>query len=235
MLPPVSSIKRIFDKSSDKGDTCLVVGTSPENWDSVNPFPVRSIGMHPWQLHLYSQNNHWLADMEARLQQDPALGVGEIGLDKNARAPITSQIPAFQAQMLLAAKYNRRVSIHCVRTHGHLLAVFQSMIAENDNVGLPKRIYMHAWSGSVQVTETLLRMKFPRNRPKLFFGLCVRHSKIIVFDQVVGKNQILVESDLPFDDPARKDYLIRALELLPKLSVENIWTNFKELTLPVST
>jgi len=137
----------------------------------------------------------WLAELERRLLEDADLGIGECGLDKNAKAAMTAQLDAFAAQWKLAARLNRRISVHCVRAHGRLLAA----MAHSDYGRWPRAVYLHAWSGSPEVTQGFLASTVAQ---RLFFGSCARHSKPQSL-RVVGGDRLLPESDARLDDADR--------------------------------
>lgn len=87
----------------------------------------RGVGIHPWRAHAASPG--WLDRLETVLVQHarhraPGFLVGEIGLDKAARTPETgrceyaAQKAVFAAQLQLAAKLGRPISVHCVKAAG---------------------------------------------------------------------------------------------------------------------
>lgn len=81
--------------------------------------------MHPWHAHEVKEG--WLERLRGLLQRHPAAVIGEIGVDKAAKAPSSrrcewaSQQEVFKAQMALASELWRPVSMHCVRAPGMLL------------------------------------------------------------------------------------------------------------------
>lgn len=62
--------------------------------------------------------------------QHPHAIVGEIGLDKLKGPSKQAQQQAFIAQLELASRYNRPVSVHCVRQYGLLLSLLSQYTSE---------------------------------------------------------------------------------------------------------
>jgi TatD DNase family protein len=111
---------------------------------------VNFIGIHPWSFNEFS-----LEELEKRLIENPDIHVGEIGVDKLVQNTCSAtQYVFFEKQMDLAVKYNRKVSIHCVRDHGYLVDYFRRI---GDNC--PKKIMFHSFSGSAEISRQLLKMK----------------------------------------------------------------------------
>ena len=89
------------------------------------------------------------------------------------------QIEAFRYQLLLATKYQRPVSVHCVRAMGKILDTINEVIAttttsnqdhedDDHNNILPPRIYFHAFGGKASTATQLIRtLEKPRKRRKL--------------------------------------------------------------------
>jgi len=214
VLPPRTPAGDRWPATAAVVEDCYVVATSPRDWAAVAGFPHRAIGLHPCArplarrrrrraaadararegfVHEYAGDGAWLADLERRLVEDADLGVGECGLDKNAKAAMATQWTAFVAQWNLAARLSRRISVHCVRAHGRLLAG----ISECGH--WPRAVYLHAWSGSTEVTQAILASAVA---PKLFFGSCARHSKPEAL-RLVRSDRLLPESDTRLDDADR--------------------------------
>lgn len=121
-----------------------------------------------------------LRELEEHLQRHPLAIVGEIGLDKLRGPSEAAQRAAFEAQLRLAARYKRPVSLHCVRHYGLLLDVLAALSAEDT----PPALIVHAFTGSLGIAQSLLRLKHKkggvdqRGRPetvkvrdRIFFGV----------------------------------------------------------------
>ncbi|CAM9457657.1 unnamed protein product [Ectocarpus sp. 6 AP-2014] len=147
--------------------------------------------------YAHARSEEWLRDLTALLEQHPHALVGEIGLDKVARTPDTrrvewdDQLEVFQAQMELAARMSRPVSVHCVKAHGKLVDCLRGLMErktgrppaggqkeEYNGMGgegkrwrLPPRIALHSFTGSVEVAKDITRLGARRDYgSEVFFG-----------------------------------------------------------------
>ena len=77
-----------------------------------------SVGIHPWDAHIPSENEFsdlikWAADKRI-------LAIGECGLDKNSTATLPSQLLIFKKQIELSEKFQKPLIIHCVGCYNEL-------------------------------------------------------------------------------------------------------------------
>lgn len=135
----------------------------------------------------------WIGNLESLLAKNPHLPVGEIGLDNFHFDPITQelttpmeqQVTALKLQLEVATRFQRPVSLHCVRAMGKLMDVLERVAEENyrilseewnsdeaadhhekaehENYVLPPKIYFHAFGGkaptSIQLIKTLEKQR----------------------------------------------------------------------------
>ncbi|MFA5257044.1 MAG: TatD family hydrolase [Opitutales bacterium] len=145
-----------------------------------------SFGLHPW--HVDTAPIGWKRDLEHRLAALPS-GMGEIGLDKAARAtaPIEDQIKAFRWQLDLALERGLPVSIHCVKAWGLVLEQLRA------RPGL--RFMLHAYGGTPELARELTALG-----AYLSFGSALtdpRRSGVAQALQAVAKDRLLLETDAP--------------------------------------
>ena len=109
------------------------------DWDKVENLVgvIPSIGIHPW--YVGKASGDWATEMEKRLIANPALQVGEIGLDK-LKPDFAKQKQIFLTQLKLAQKYNRVASIHCVRAWGEMMPLLRPFKKDT-------RMLFHGFSG----------------------------------------------------------------------------------------
>ncbi|KAJ3177256.1 hypothetical protein HDU87_004507 [Geranomyces variabilis] len=205
----------------------LVMGTRSEDWEAVEQLAtdhpakvVPAFGIHPW--FAASATDASLATLKALLARHPAALVGEIGIDGVARDratmevyPLAPQLEIFKKQLLLAAETSRRVSVHTVRAHGHLLAALQDHLRDDDkteqngdagdktqgrerSIAFPPAVMNHSWSGSVETMRAMLAMKPGGDRLWFSFstGVNGRSPKTPERIRAVPDNRVLIESDL---------------------------------------
>ena len=127
----------------------LCNGTGPDDWAKVLGLAGRSgvipfFGLHPWFAD--KAPDGWLQLLEDFLQRAPS-GVGEIGLDKAVDADFGRQEEAFKAQLRLAIKLERPVSIHCVRAWGRMLDILKEE--------RPPAFLFHAYGGPPELMKEL--------------------------------------------------------------------------------
>ena len=111
-----------------------------------------SIGIHPW----YIKEETWkeeLQSIEAKLQHKNCLALGECGLDKRRETPMEVQIEVFEAQLLLAEKYQMPVIIHCV-------AAFQEVIALKQKLKITVPMVIHGFSKNEELAQQLVKQGF---------------------------------------------------------------------------
>ncbi|CAM9631398.1 unnamed protein product [Ascophyllum nodosum] len=207
----------------------------------LDPFFRFGVGLHPWYAH--SKSDDWLRDLTALLRENPRAVVGEIGLDKVSRTPETGrvewdhQLEVFQSQMALAAMLSRPVSVHCVKAYGKLVEFLreeESIRRGTDAKGpdidptaprglgyrsgphLPPRIALHSFTGSIEVTKDILRLRAGRSG-EVFFGFSSavnmrgdrEKKRLADILRVIPDSQILIETDRRASAPGTTEELVR--------------------------
>ena len=74
-----------------------------------------SVGLHPWHIKSYPENNEALVMVEDALEFDHVIFIGECGLDKNCGTDFNEQFRVFEAQAFMAEEYRKPLIIHCVK------------------------------------------------------------------------------------------------------------------------
>ena len=171
----------------------VVNGTGPDDWEAVEhlaatyPEVIPSFGLHPWKVG--SETEGWLEDLEERLRRHPAAGVGEIGLDRWIRGhDLEKQRSAFLAQLKLAERLGRPLSIHCLQAWGSLLEI----LTDQPSGG---RFLLHSYGGPVEMVEDFVALGACFSISGYFFRPD-KAGKLAVFDQVPS-DRLLVETDAP--------------------------------------
>lgn len=196
----------------------VVNGTCEADWADVaqlareRPFVRASYGLHPWNVG--NASPRWRDALQARLEADPAAGVGEIGLDRwildrakpddarlagLRRAPLDEQLDAFRWQLALAARQNRPATIHCIDAWGALAEVARS-------APLPARGWLlHAYGGSAELAREFAERGAYFSFNGYFLGER-QAAKRAVFAHL-PRHRLLVETDapaMPLPDAARE-------------------------------
>lgn len=132
-------------------------------------------GIHPWFISKdWEETHNALLRLENLLVAHPSAIVGEIGLDALRGPDVEAvQAPILLAQLRLAAKYDRPVSVHCVRAYPLLQRLLgglgpslkeakdQPMLAlplyaPLTALDIPPSIVLHGFSGSAEIAKALL-------------------------------------------------------------------------------
>ena len=179
----------------------LCCGCHERNWDAVlalaqaHPEIVPSFGIHPWYME--GRTAAWLETLERFLSGQPS-GVGEIGLD-HAVIPRADeeQEAVFIAQLRLARRLKRPVSLHCRKAWQRLLEILRA----EGGVGWGGLI--HSYSGSAELVKPLEEM-----------GLYISFSGAITRPgnkrgrralAAVSPERLLIETDSPDLPPVGAD------------------------------
>lgn len=135
----------------------VVCGTCPgDDWNRVRALYARSpdfiapqFGLHPWWISRHfdtitpdssqstdretasegsSSSASWGEELEQLLVAIPESGVGECGLDNGLKnVAMGSQVDILRQHIVIAARHNRPVTMHCVGAWAKLLEVLKDM------------------------------------------------------------------------------------------------------------
>jgi TatD DNase family protein len=173
-------------------------GTREADWNAVLTLAqqhegvIALLGLHPWYID--EAGPGWLENLEQQLLSSRT-GLGECGLDfALENLDREAQERVFRAQLALAKRLDRPVSIHCRRA-------WESLAVIAKEIGLPNAgAVIHSFSGSAEIAKELQRLGFhlsfscslanPENR---------RGAKAVV---AVAEDRLLFETDAP-DIPAK--------------------------------
>ncbi len=158
---------------------------------SVRVFP--SLGVHPWWCD--RELGDWESPLAALLEQNPGVGIGEIGLDTYRRQLKTPEADArqtrfFQRQLEMAVELNRPVSIHCVHAWSRLLPILSRTVGQH-----PLPLLFHGFSGSPEILRDVLR-SFPRAFISLASFIRSRNTdRFHSLVRLIPSERLLLESD----------------------------------------
>lgn len=174
-----------------------IKGASEADWSEVellvksDSFLYPSFGLHPWFLK--QRSSDWAMRLNVLLEKYPQAGVGEIGIDPEPKGyqaeSMEVQEEIFLAQLEIAKRLKRPVSIHCRHTWGHLLELL-------DRAGpLPNGWMIHCFGGSKEMAQELLN----RGAYLSFSGTITRSAnrKAAEVLPCVPVERLLLETDAP--------------------------------------
>jgi len=172
----------------------VVNGTQESDWNDVTEFAdahswvLPSYGLHPWQVR--GRSAHWLGALERLLAGNPAAAIGEVGLDRWIEGhDLDDQSEVFRAQVALAAKHQRAITIHCLRAWGPLWDILREE-------ALPAHGFLiHAYGGPWEMTHGFL------DRGGYFsFNAYFLHERKAATREVFQRlpaDRLLIETDAP--------------------------------------
>lgn len=186
----------------------------PEHRHNRIPQVFATAGIHPQEAHQATPQA--LARLEDLASQPRCIAVGEIGLDyyhlENPDVP--TQQAAFIAQLAIAAKVRKPITLHCrtselaspaakakFETHGNPNAAWDDMLTILREHWAPTGLggIMHCFSGNQAQAEASLALGFT-----LSFAGNLTYPKSTVIQAVAAAapvDRILVETDAPFLAP----------------------------------
>lgn len=178
-----------------------------------------AVGLHPMYLHLHHDKH---LDMLEKVAKSGALvALGEVGLDYfiEDNDP-TAQQKLFEAQLIIAKRYNLPILLHVRKAHDQVLATIRRKKFSLGGI-------VHAYSGSLQQAEQYIKLGF-----KISFGGSLtyeRAKKIRAIAKALPLSAIVIETDSPDIPPAAHhgernlpEYLPQVLLALAELRPESI-------------
>ncbi len=177
-----------------------------------------SIGIHPWFIKNDNYEEELLV-IEEKLQHKNCFAIGECGLDKLIKVDFELQKEVFKRHVYLSEKYNKPITIHCVKAFQDIIEIKKQM--------KPKQIWiLHGFNKNLQIAESLLK-----NGIILSFGVEIINNKKL--QEVLSKipiSSILLEtdnSDIPVQEVYQKISEIKQISL--KVLQEEIYQNFQNI------
>jgi TatD DNase family protein len=162
------------------------------DFKNVLPF----FGVHPWYIDTIKDD--CFLKLEEIIKENKKYQVGEIGLDvikykKNKQLfDIDKQIEVFKKQLKFAVKYDRIVSVHCVKAWEYLFEIIDELNIKNI------RGILHFFSSSSQVMEKLISYGFYVSFYSNIYD--ERNSKVLDAFLSCPLNRLLLESDVNVEE-----------------------------------
>ena len=202
--------------STQPPDYSVVSALAATTTRTTNSVVVPAFGVHPWWMHELSDDDwertkgdvegeppfvlpRWGWDLYQAVRDCPQAAVGETGLDGFHFDPTTheltcsmeTQVAAFRIHLDIAAKLDRPVSVHCVRSFGPLLETLSSSKRAKT---LPRKVYFHAFGGKVGTVDQLVSIC-----EETYFGFApvvnFRSPKTADVIRKIGIQRLVLETD----------------------------------------
>lgn len=169
----------------------MVPGTRAQNRIDFPPTAIEvehSFGLHPYFIeHHQSAHLQWL---DEQLSLHPQAPVGEIGLDATC-GEFARQRELYEAQLALAAEYQRGVILHHRKTQPELLQTIKKVRDRLPDCGG----VIHAFSGSLEQAKQWVELGF-----KLGVGGTItytRAQKTRAAIRAISLDALVLETDAP--------------------------------------
>lgn len=188
-------LDQVMERAQDAGiERMAIKGCSEKDWPKVAGIINRysnihlAFGLHPWFIG--GRSGQWLQTLADLLTSYPQASVGEIGIDHAVENRADSdQEAVFLAQLELARKLDRPVTIHCRGAWGRLMELLDGFGA------LPRGMLIHCFGGSPEIAQELVE----RGASLSFSGSITRpnNKKAGPAIRAVPADRILLETDAP--------------------------------------
>jgi TatD DNase family protein len=174
-----------------------------------------SIGVHPWKIPEYNQNDSALIE---KIKHSRCLAIGECGLDKLRGEEFEKQISVFVKHIRWSEHYKKPLIIHCVKAFNEIIK-----LKKETN---PKQAWIiHGFNSKSSVLKELLNQGFYIS---IGTDLMNNVEKLNSYMSIVPDNRLFFETDeseLSISEIYKITAKIKQLDLL---SLQNIIKdNFK--------
>ena len=157
-----------------------------------------AVGVHP------NSTNAWSPEVEDAIRQfahaQKVVAIGEIGLDYYwDYSPRAVQIPAFEAQLALAASLNLPVIIHNRESDEDVMRILETWASGLSGERARRPGVMHSFSGTPEIAERALAAGF-----YLGFTGPITYKNAEVTRRIAASvplDRVLVETDAPYLPP----------------------------------
>ncbi|RLZ07231.1 TatD family deoxyribonuclease [Acinetobacter sp. 2JN-4] len=171
-------------------DELMATHQQLQQWQSV-PRSHLAPGLHPFYIEQH-QSEH-LHQLEQILQQHHCVAVGEIGLDTFLKQHKQSELFAkqqyyFNAQLELAAQYNKPVLLHIRKAHAETLAILKAQKFKWGGIA-------HAFSGGIEEAKALVKLGFKIGITGQITNPNAKKLHQVV--QAIGAENLVIETDCP--------------------------------------
>lgn len=131
-------------------DNLAIVNQTVREDRAFTPFPLQSIGIHPWYIYNVREQ---VGRLEEWISHYGCVAVGEAGFDRAVPVPMALQQEAFLAQAGLSETLQKPLIIHCVKA-------WQELLDARKQVRPAMPWIVHGFRGKKELAEQLLRQGF---------------------------------------------------------------------------
>ena len=164
------------------------------------------IGVHPWETlgndRMIECSNDRINEIRRRLETEPRVGVGEIGLDRLKEREISSQMrEVFEAQLRLAFEFNRPVVLHGAKCWGQVVKTVSAFEYSNiPNIRTFPPLLFHGFSRSDGLIPDIVALNgFISVGPAVLNGHAVNYRELV---KKIPLDRLLLETDRTVENAA---------------------------------
>ena len=175
----------------------LIPGVTAKDWQGLislcesKPWAY-ALGLHPYFMDQHQPDD--VAELALVCLANKPLAIGEFGLDFTlSEATFTDQIRLCRAQFQLAQELQLPVILHVRKSYDDIAAMIRRL-------GFNQGGIVHAFSGSIQQGEALIKLGF-----KLGIGGAISHGRAIKLRKTISHlplDAFVLETDSPDMKPA---------------------------------
>ena len=179
---------------------CHVTGGDP----SVREFLIGRdfIGVHPWETREEGRGTgEEVAELRKQLQENPRIGIGEIGLDRLKDRTITTRMrETFEVQLKLAVEFHRPVVLHGAKCWGQVVAAIHSLASLPSSLFPLPSFLFHGFSRSDGLIPDIVALN-----GFISVGPAVLNDHAVNYRELVKKipiERLLIETDRTAENAA---------------------------------
>lgn len=111
-----------------------------------------SVGIHPWYIRQNLLETQF-QKLDELIALQNVVALGETGLDRLTKAPMTLQKEVFEFHLNLAAKHNKPVIVHTVKSYPDSIQTYKKL-------GLNLNLIFHGFRGNIIIAKQLINYGF---------------------------------------------------------------------------
>jgi len=172
------------------------------------------VGVHPWHLADFDE-----AELVGRLESDPTLGVGEIGLDRLKARTIGEEMRrVFLRQLVIAAYFRRPVVLHGAKCWGEVVEACKAFKGQ-----IPAFLF-HGFSRSDGLLKEIIELNgFVSVGPAILNDHAENYRKLV---GTIPRERILIETDNTPERHNDLEAVYRKVEELYGITPDEIEENY---------
>lgn len=171
--------------STTSGSTLKIYSYDPYLSKNLKSNTHFSCGIHPWSLEYKNHQKLWLS-VSKLIKEEKCLFIGETGLDKTSKVPLSTQMEFFYKHIEISNKLRKPLIIHCVKALDEILQIRAKI---DDCVPW----VLHDFNGNEQMIKRCLNFNIYFSLGRRFYTS--PSSKIAKALEFIPKDKLFFETD----------------------------------------